>query len=286
MTSELKPQKLNMIMYINIHCIRLYCTPCILVTRSHRCLAVCIWNPLNTWLVCFSLPGLINWLKCSFLNYSTLSVSRHKGGSSWIFEGISIIIHASKYWLASHRPRWLWVKILLIIQSLMPLKSLALSLNSGGLDSEEFEDLVIAPSISSPAPLLDLYGEPVGPSHDQHTYKGQGKGSKRWTCAGRGAGAAQVEQTSVEVHLRGVMPQILPDGADFLFTVGQRCEGTCVESFPMAAHGCHSPLTGHVLLIVVHALSQHQDTIRKVLIHVLTLHICISWLQQGQEYQG
>lgn len=51
------------------------------------------------------------------------------------------------------------------------------------------------------------------------------------------------------------------------------------------AHGCHSPLTSHVLLIVVHALSQLQDTSRKVLIDVLTLHICrVSWHRQGEEH--
>lgn len=54
------------------------------------------------------------------------------------------------------------------------------------------------------------------------------------TYAGSEAGAAKVKQTSLEAHLPGVLPQRLPDGADFLLTVGQRCEGTRVESLPVA----------------------------------------------------
>lgn len=54
------------------------------------------------------------------------------------------------------------------------------------------------------------------------------------------------------------------------------------------AHGCHSPLAGHVLLVVVHALPQLQDTIREVLIDVLTPHICSEiWVpRHDQEEEG
>lgn len=41
------------------------------------------------------------------------------------------------------------------------------------------------------------------------------------------------------------------------------------------AHGGHSLLAGHILLIVVHALSQLQETVRKVFIDVFTPHICV-----------
>lgn len=49
------------------------------------------------------------------------------------------------------------------------------------------------------------------------------------------------------------------------------------------AHGRHSTLTGHILLIVVHALSKLQDTIWEVLVNLLTIHICwVSWRREGQ----
>lgn len=74
----------------------------------------------------------------------------------------------------------------------------------------------------------------VWPSHDQHARQRHGKGNKRRTDAWRGAGTAQVKQTPLETHLPGVLPQRLPDGADFILTVGQRVEGTRVKSFPVA----------------------------------------------------
>lgn len=46
------------------------------------------------------------------------------------------------------------------------------------------------------------------------------------------------------------------------------------------AHGCHSLLAGHILLVVVHALSQLQETVRKVFVDVFTPHVGIcggSW---------
>lgn len=157
-----------------------------------------------------------------------------------VFGKISNIIHHSKYWLACLRPLWLCVKIILI-KTFVFLKSLAVSLNSGGLNPGEFEALLI--------PNPHLYRWPVRPSHNQHAYQWQGKGSKSWAYAGRGAGAAQVEQTSLEAHLPGVLPQSLPDGADFLLTVGQRCEGTCMESFPVAvANKGSSDQRGRLLL--------------------------------------
>lgn len=55
-----------------------------------------------------------------------------------------------------------------------------------------------------------------------------------WPHSGRRAGAAQVEQTPLEAHLLGVLPQRLPDGADFTLAVGQRGEGTRVKRFPVA----------------------------------------------------
>ena len=52
----------------------------------------------------------------------------------------------------------------------------------------------------------------------------------------------------------------------------------------LPAHGRHSPLTGHVLLVVVHALSQLQDTVREILINVLTPHIWrVFRHRQGEE---
>lgn len=80
----------------------------------------------------------------------------------------------------------------------------------------------------------DLYRRPVWPSQDHRGNQRQSDGCERRTYPGWGAGAAQVEQTSLELHLPGVLPQSLPDGADFLLTVGQRRQGARVEGLPVA----------------------------------------------------
>lgn len=80
-------------------------------------------------------------------------------------------------------------------------------------------------------PTLTKRADPL--SHYQHDYSQQ-KGRKMWPDFRRGAGAAQVKQTPLEAHLLGVLPQRLPDGADFPLAVGQRGEGTGVKSFPVA----------------------------------------------------
>jgi len=55
--------------------------------------------------------------------------------------------------------------------------------------------------------------------------------------------------------------------------------------FLLPAHSCHSPLAGHVLLVVVHAVSQIQHTLRKVFINVIAPHICgVSRHYKEQEY--
>lgn len=90
---------------------------------------------------------------------------------------------------------------------------------------------VLMETDSSPSPLTK---RPDRLSHRQHHHCCQGKGSKMPPHSGRRAGAAQVEQTPLEAHLLGVLPQRLPDGADFTLTVGQRGEGTRVKRFPVA----------------------------------------------------
>lgn len=99
-------------------------------------------------------------------------------------------------------------------------------MHSGGREPGQ-PGVLLTPVLTLP----HLHRGPIEPSHDQQQWEGEG--NERWTRAGRRAGAAQVEQTSLEAHLPGVLPQRLPDGADFLLTVRQRCEGTCVESFPV-----------------------------------------------------
>lgn len=231
----------------------------------------CIRNPWNTWSVCFSLPGLISWQKMLFsqLLYQFLDIREDQAE---VFEKISKIIHHSKYWLACHRPPWLCVKIILIT-TLVPLKSLALSL------TEHPENLRPSSPLPSPHPHLHLYRGPVGPGHDQHAYQGQGQGSERWTHAGRGAGAAQVEQTSLEAHLPGVLPQSLPDGADFLLTVGQRREGTCVERFPVAvANKASSDQRRACHLDRSSSLLQHADAHWLSWINLLANNLSLRWL--------
>lgn len=73
---------------------------------------------------------------------------------------------------------------------------------------------------------------PARPSQDQH--QRQDEGSERQTGGGGAAGAAQVEQASLEADLPGVLLQGLPDGADLLLAVGQRRQGARVEGFPVA----------------------------------------------------
>lgn len=69
--------------------------------------------------------------------------------------------------------------------------------------------------------------------YHQQDHRRQDGGNERQADLVGGAGAAQVEQTSLKAHLPGVLPQSLPDGADFHLTVGQRVEGTRMEGFPV-----------------------------------------------------
>lgn len=82
--------------------------------------------------------------------------------------------------------------------------------------------------------VISLYRTPVWPRQGQRGNQWQSEGCEGRTYPGRRAGAAQVEQAPLELHLPGVLPQSLPDGADFLLTVGQRRQGTRVEGFPVA----------------------------------------------------
>lgn len=79
-----------------------------------------------------------------------------------------------------------------------------------------------------------LYRRPVWRCQGQCSTQWQSECCQRRTYPRWRAWAAQVEQASLELHLPGVLPQSLPDRADFLLTVSQRCQGTRVEGFPVA----------------------------------------------------
>lgn len=72
----------------------------------------------------------------------------------------------------------------------------------------------------------------------------------------------------------------------FVSNKNQSHELADTDQSPSPAHGCHSLLAGHILLVVVHALSQLQETVRKVFVDVFTPHICICgvlWHHQREE---
>lgn len=136
----------------------------------------------------------------------------------------------------------------------------------------------VQPSPHSPASsnclCLLLYPTPVRCAQlQEQAQQRQDGGPERSADPGRCTLAAQVEQTALEPHLLGVLAQRLPDRAHLLLTVGESSEGAGVKVFPVVADSRHAPLAGDILLVVVHALPQLQNTVREVFIDVFTLRI-------------